>query len=111
MGDLLLLMHGLMKLALVIGLIVLVATAPSVEAATGDQSSGLRSERGVANGATQTEMDHDAPSRARTRLDGWTNWVDSEDSSPFFNLDGTPMNGDFDIHGHAYGDCGCDFDS
>lgn len=111
MGDLLLLVHGLMKLALVIGLIVLVGTAPSVGAATGDQSSGFTSERDIANGDKKMEIDHDAPSQARTRLDGWTNWADSEDSSPAFNLDGTPMNGDFDIHGHAYGDCGCDFDN
>ena len=51
MDDLLMLVHGLMKLALVVGLMVLVATAPTTTGAA-EHRSGLSSPHGVAVAAT-----------------------------------------------------------
>lgn len=104
------LVHGLMKLALVVGLMVLVATAPTTIAAA-ERRSGLSSPHGVAVAATAGAAVYDDESlgRGRSRLDDGGNWMDSDDSSPSMNLDGTPMNGDLDLNGNFYGDCGCDF--
>ena len=107
MDDLLVLVHGLMKLALVVGVMVLVATAPAATAAAKGRS-GLSSHHGVAVAATAgaAAYDDEALGRRRSRLDDGCNWMDSDDSSPSMNLDGTPMNGDLDLNGHFYGDCG-----
>lgn len=111
MDDLLVLVHGLMKLALVVGVMVLVATAPPGTAAA-ERRSGLTSPHGVAVAAMAgaAAYDDEAFGRGRLRLDDGGSWMDSDDSSPSMNLDGTPMNGDLDLNGHFYGDCGCDFD-
>lgn len=109
MDDLLVLVHGLMKLALVVGVMVLVATAPSATAAA-ERRSDLTSAHVVAVAATEgaAAYDDEALGRGRSRLDDGGSWMDSDDSSPSMNLDGTPMNGDLDLNGHFYGDCGCD---
>ena len=112
MDDLLVLVHGLMKLALVVGVMVLVAAAPAATAAA-ERRPGPSLTHGIAVAATAgaAAYDDDALGRERSRLDDGDDWMDSDDSSPSMNLDGTPMNGDLDLNGHFYGDCGCDFDT
>jgi len=100
MGDVLVLIHGLMKIALVAVVMVLVATAPSRASATGHerQTSWVQ--------AVMCDQD-DEPSRSRRMLDaGDDRWLKAEDASPIMNVDGTPMAGDLDIRGNFYGDCG-----
>jgi hypothetical protein len=111
MDDLLVLVHGLMKLALVVGVMVLVATAPSAATTSGKGSGNSLVQSTSAHVSAQVVDDHDEPyGRTRSRLDDSGTWMDSDDSSPSMNLDGTPMNGDLDLNGHVFGDCGCDFD-
>lgn len=99
MSDLLLLIHGLMKIALVMGLMVLVATAPSQAHAT---SQGQQT---VAPHAIEHEED-DEPSWGRRVIHDDDRWLEADEGSPCMNLDGTPMAGDLDIDGNFYGDCG-----
>ena len=98
MDDLLLLFHGLMKLALVVGLMVLVATAPSSKPAT----LARRLSSGHNDGRGQRFNDEDDFGRHRSGADLETNWAQS-DFEPYVNVDGTPMCGDVDINGNAFG--------
>lgn len=147
MDELLLLLHGLMKVALCAGILVLVATAPSRAAGSGqaDQApadprppqnwtalhitedlafpwaAGFPSDHAahasplsIDHGAV-LEVDHyefdDSSRGASSRLfgndDSGIEWAEDE---PLINLDGTPMNGDMDLHGNAFGISGCDHD-
>ncbi len=147
MDELLFLLHGLMKVALCAGVLVLVATAPSLSAASAhtDQApadslplqswtelhitddlaipwaTGFHSDN--AAHASPLDMDHDAVLEidlyefddscrgATGRLfgndDSGTDWADDQS---LINTDGTPMNGDFDLHGNAFGVSTCDHD-
>jgi hypothetical protein len=103
MGDALLFIHGIMKLTLLLGVMVLVATAPSQASTRGH---GLQT--GLAPAAT---CDHDDEPRWGHRMlhaedDHWLEF----DDTPSMNLDGTPMAGDLDLNGNVYGDCGGAFD-
>lgn len=99
MTDVLLFLDGLMKIALVVGVMILVATAPSQAHAT---SHG---QNAAAAHATQHDQD-DEPSWGRRMLHDGDHWLDADDASPCMNLDGTPMAGDLDTSGNFYGDCG-----
>jgi hypothetical protein len=103
MTDLLLLIDDLTKFALVVGVMVLVATAPSQASATA---------HGLHTGAAQATMhdEDDEPSWGRRMLhtDDDERWLHSDDH---VNLDGTPMCGDLDLNGNFYGDIGSAFDS
>lgn len=105
MTDVLLFLDGVMKIALVVGVMILVATAPSQAHAT---SHG---QRAAAAHATQDD-EEDKPSRSRRMLDADDDrWLEDDDASPSMNLDGAPMAGDLDIHGNFLGDCGSACDS
>lgn len=104
MDDALLFIHGLMKLALVIGIMVLVATFPSQANASGHVQQ--------ATAAPVSEHDQDErPSWGRRMLHDDDRWLEDDDASPTMNLDGAPMAGDLDIHGNFFGDCGSACDS
>ena len=105
MEDALLFIHGLMKLALVLGVIVLVATAPALADTPG---------REVASGRAQTSVcdQDDRPSWGRRMLLADDDlWSDAEDTTSSFNVDGTPMAGDIDLNGNLYGCCSSGLDS
>lgn len=100
MDDALLFIHGLMKLALVVGIMVLVATAPSRASATDQERRTGWVQAAVCD-------QDDEPSRSRRMLDvDDDRWLEADDASPSMNLDGTPMAGDLDTNGNFYGDCG-----
>ena len=105
MDDALLFIHGIMKLTLVLGVMVLVATAPSQASTRGH---GLQT--GLVPAAT---CDHDdEPSWGRWMLLADDDlWSDSEDTTSSFNVDGTPMAGDIDLNGNLYGCCSSGLDS
>lgn len=106
MDDVLLFTHGLMKLALVLSVMVLVATAPS-QAST----RGHALQTSLVLVAACDDDDDDKPSWSRRmRHEDDDRWLDFDDA-PSINLDGTPMVGDLDLNGHAYGDSGSAFDS
>ena len=98
MDELLLFLHGLMKLALVVGLMVLVATAPSASPAPHARrlSSGYNERRG------QRFDDEDDFGRRRSSADLASSWAQSN-FEPYVNVDGTPMCGDVDTNGNAFG--------
>ena len=98
MDELLLFLHGLMKLALVVGLMVLVATAPSAKRAPHARrlSPGHNERRG------QRFDDEDDFGRRRSSADLESSWAQS-DFEPYVNVDGTPMCSDVDINGNAFG--------
>lgn len=99
MDDALLFIHGLMKIALVAGVMALVATAPSRASAAGQER-----QTGWVQAAACDQDDE--PSRSRRMLDvADDRWWEADDASPSMNLDGTPMAGDLDIRGNFYGDC------
>ena len=99
MDDALLFIHGVMKLALVLGVMVLVATAPS------QAHEAVHGQQAVAAQATEHDQD-DEPSWGRRMLHAHDDrWLEADDASPSMNLDGTPMAGDLDICGNFYGDC------
>ena len=99
MNDILLLLHGLMKVLLVAGVMVLVATTPSRAHAS------LHGQQAVPAQATEHDQD-DAPSWGRRMLHAEDDrWLEADDASPSMNLDGMPMAGDLDICGNFYGDC------
>ncbi len=53
----------------------------------------------------------DAARRCTDRLFGGDDLrTDWDDDQPLINLDGTPMNGDMDLHGNAFGVSSCDHD-
>lgn len=95
----LLLIHGLVKIALVMGVMVLVATAPS-QAST----SGHELQAGLVPAATCDQDDKPSWGHRMLHADD-DSWLASEDTSPSMNLDGTTMAGDLDICGNFYGDC------
>lgn len=100
MDDVLLCIYSLMKIALVAGVMVLVATAPSRASATGQER-----QTGWVQAAVCDQED-DEPSRSRRMLDvDDDRWLEADDASPSMNLDGTPMCGDLDTNGNFYGDC------
>ena len=131
MDDLLLLIDGLMKVALVVGIMVLVATAPSGASAAGHGHEGTwfapsahRHDGGLMSYAFEdddTFAGHSAMDHASFigtgghvhEADHWRHDSDHEshrstlmETDPFehsFNTDGTPMYGDFDAHGNTYG--------
>lgn len=103
MDDALLFIHWLMKLALVLGVMVLVATAPSQASTRG---RGLQI--GLVPAATCGHDDEPSWSRRMLHADD-DRWRESDDT-PSMNLDGTPMAGDLDLNGNVYGDCGGAFD-
>ena len=147
MDELLFLLHGLMKVALCAGVLVLVATAPSLSAASAhtDQApvdslplqgwtglhitddlalpwaTGFHSDN--AGHASPLGMDHDsvlevdqyefddcsrgASSRLFGTDDSGIEWAEDQ---PLINTDGTPMNGDLDLQGNAFGVSTCDHD-
>lgn len=147
MDELLLLLHGLMKVALCAGILVLVATAPSLAAGSVQANPGeadplpphswtaLHITEDLAfPWATSFQSDHaghasplgmdpdmlletdhyefDDSSRGASRRlfgddDPGTDWADDQS---LINTDGTPMNGDFDLHGNAFGVSTCDHD-
>ena len=99
MNDFLLLLHGLMKVLLVAGVMVLVATSPSRGHAS------FHGQQAIAAQATEHDLD-DEPSWSRRMLHANDDsWLEVDDESPSMNLDGTPMAGDLDICGNFYGDC------
>lgn len=106
-GDLLIFVHGAMKIALVVGLIVLVATAPSPAGAAAQD----RHPYGAVSSPDSVVVERDDsdedqwPGHRRTREDE-DDWLGSDDGSPAMNLDGTPMAGELDINGNFFGDCG-----
>lgn len=104
MNDALLFIHGIMKLTLVLGVMVLVATAPS-QASTREQ--GLQT--GLVPAATSDHDDEPSWGRRMLRAGDDDRWLESDDT-PSMNLDGTPMAGDLDLNGNVYGDCGGAFD-
>lgn len=141
MDDPLLLIHGLMKIALLIGIMVLVATAPSGALAAGHglQGSLLAGVVGTSAGqlddsGSRSYAFDDDPFAGRSALEQTSLIAGTRDheadygrhdgeyeshgsslmeTDPFdhsFNTDGTPMCGDFDIHGNAYGVTDCHFD-
>ena len=98
MIDLLPVIDSLMKLALVIGAMVWIATAPSGTSATAVQAGAW----------------------SANETDEWSPAFSDDDSSDHdfehtVNIDGTPMLGDTDIYGNAFGvtddwhtnSCGC----
>lgn len=93
MIDALLLIHGLMKIALFIGVMVLVATAPSLADAAGHgpQTAMQFAELGS----------DDEPSWPRRMLNDHGNdqWMEPDRFEPMVNIDGTMMLGDFDVNG------------
>lgn len=100
MEDLPLLADGLMKVALLVGIMVLVATAPSARSAS---PNGWRE-------ANPDERRHhfcdDSDFDCR-RLDDddddlGTSWMRTS-VGPAVNVDGTPMSGDLDINGNPFG--------
>jgi hypothetical protein len=105
MDDVLLLLHDLMKLALIAGVIVLVATTPS---RAGTEGHGLL----TSAAQTTTHDQDDKPSWGRRMLLADDDlWSDSEDTTSSFNVDGTPMAGDIDLNGNLYGCCSSGLDS
>jgi len=105
MDDVLLLLDGLMKIALVASVMILVATAPS--------RAGAASHGRQADAAPATAPDQDdEPTWSRRMLHAHDDdhWLESDDQ-PSVNLDGTPMCGDLDLNGNVYGDCGSAFDA
>ncbi len=93
-----------MKVMLVAGLIMLVATSPS-RAFTPSHAvqAGLEAVAG--------HDQDDEPSWGRRMLhtsieDHWP----ASDDQPSMNLDGTPMAGDLDLNGNFFGDIGSAFD-
>ena len=133
MDDLLLLIHGLMKIALLTGIMVLVATAPSRAAAAaghglpGSLFTGLVGASAAVHrnsGSMTTSFDADDDLVDRSALEP-TVFIDTEsvDHEPDHwrydsnhvpmmefdlfehstNIDGTPMAGCCDINGNAYG--------
>lgn len=131
MDDLLLLIDSLMKVALVVGIMVLVATAPSRAATaaghglSGSLFTGLVGASAAAhrNGGSMTDsFDDDLVDRSALEhpvsidtepvdheTDHWrydSNHVSMMEFNLFehsTNIDGTPMCGSVDINGNAYG--------
>ena len=105
MSDALLLIHGLMKIALFIGVMVLVATAPSLADAAGHgpQTAMQFAELGL----------DDEPSWPRRMLNDHGNdqWMEPDLFEPMVNIDSTMMLGDFDVNGNMYGVTDSHFDS
>lgn len=147
MDELLLLLHGLLKVALCVGILVLVATAPSLAAgrvqpdqtpadpltphtwtalhisddlalpwATGFQSdhAGHPSSLGMDHDAVLEtdlyEFDDSCRGAAGRLFGNDDSGIDWADDQPLINLDGTPMNGDMDLHGNTFGVSSCDHD-
>lgn len=118
MDDFLLAIHGLMKLMLVVGVMVLVATAPQSAGASGVHAAGVPAQAQAVG--TRRLSDH-------TTLDAATDsaWEEcrvskdsicstTSDRDPFeqdFNIDGTPMCGAVDINGNAWGITETHFDN
>lgn len=124
MNDLLLIVHGLMKLGLVIGVLVLVATWPGRSSAAGSviQQGGLLF-AGLVGAATANSYVRTAEACTATGsvslLDSepeadspWPDPVsathedrdsDADAFKPMFNIDGAMMMGDFDVNGHPWG--------
>lgn len=100
MDDVLLLIHGLMKIALVAGVMVLVATAPARASVTGHQLQTSWTQ------AVECDQDHGLGRSRQMLVADDDRWLEVDDASPWTNLDGTPMVGDLDINGNFYGDCG-----
>ena len=96
MDELLLFFDGLMKLALVAAIMVLVATAPSAKPAPLAQR--LRS--GHDESRRQSLDDDFGRRQSDDDLDAC--WRDSG-FEPTVNIDGTPMCGDVDVRGNAFG--------
>ena len=102
MDDWLALVHTLMKLGVVVALMVLVATAPTAAARTPKATGVLPSDAAATCPATNIDDDISPHLSRSSRLsnadDGPPNsWDDG------FNIDGTLMNGDFDIYGNPFG--------
>ena len=87
MDELLLFFDGLMKLALVVAIMVFVATAPSAKPAPF---------------AHRLRSGHDESRRQSFDDDLDTCWSDGG-FEPAVNIDGTPMCGDVDIRGNPFG--------
>lgn len=105
MSDALLFLDGILKLALVVGVMVLVATAPSLSHPAG------HGQQAVAAQATEHDQDDKRSWGHRMLLADDDRWPEPDDTSPSMNLDGTPMCGDIDLDGNFYGDSGSAFDS
>jgi hypothetical protein len=99
MDDTLLLLHGVMKVMLVIGVMVLVATAPSRASASSHQI-----QTGPAHSGAWHEDDSPTWGRRMLHAADDDRWLEPDDQ-PFTNLDGTPMAGDIDLDGNFFGDC------
>jgi hypothetical protein len=99
MHDTLLLLHGVMKVMLVIGVMVLVATAPSRASASSHQI-----QTGPAHSVALHEDDSPTWGRRMLHATDDDRWLEPDDQ-PFTNLDGTPMAGDIDLDGNFFGDC------
>ena len=105
MEDVLLLLDGLMKIALVASVMIVVATAPS---RAGAASHGRQAD--AAPATTPDQDDEPTWSRRMLHAHDDDHWLESDDQ-PSVNLDGTPMCGDLDLNGNVYGDCGSAFDA
>ncbi len=100
MNDVLLFLDGIMKIALVVAVMILVATAPSRTDAT---AHGLLAV--AAQAADHAQDDEPGWSRRMLHAQDDDDWLESDDQ-PSANLDGTPMLGDLDMNGNVFGDCG-----
>lgn len=103
MDDVLFLLHGLMKVMLIAGVMVLVATTPS---RAGTPSHEMQT--GLAQTSDHDQDDKPSWGRRMLHVDDDDRWLQSDDH---MNLDGTPMCGDLDLNGNFYGDSGSAFDS
>jgi hypothetical protein len=105
MSELLLLLDGLMKAALVVCLMVLVATAPS-NASARSTAQRYAEEGGLRQPDTEATSSEEEPDRWRAGYAYESLASHEEERDPFehtTNIDGTPMCGDVDINGNVYG--------
>lgn len=118
MNDVLLLIHGLMKICLVISVLVLVVTWPGRSSAAGAviHQGGLLFAGlvGATTGSMTlpvTDESGAAPPLQEPMSATQEDYCDSDSEvKPLFNIDGTPMFGDFDANGNPYGLTGSPFD-
>lgn len=124
MVDLLLLIHGLMKVALVVGVMLLVATAPtsaavadrtvdhppSAQSISSSLAGGMSDDTGAVHLPAFDQAWHLEAGRAEPDQDHWRNEsarVSATDDDHFprhtMNVDGTPMFGNIDINGNSWG--------
>lgn len=100
MDDVLLLVDGLMKVALLVGIMVLVATAPSAKSASPNGWPEPNPE--VRRRQCCDDIDFNRGPLDDDDDDLETSWMRGS-VGPAVNVDGTPMSGDLDINGNPFG--------